>query len=311
MEQTLYKPLPYRHIYSAAKDSVENIRKRKNNEIKSLRSRWKKFNRIIGGGIDPNRIYSFSGISGSGKSSLVNELESDLITLNQQEDLIILNFSLEMQDSQQITRKISSKLRETTATLNSSHSTISDELFDRVRWAANEIRNYPIYYVNVMPDVTSIVNTIKHFQEVVAKDKWLIVFLDHTLLVKGGSDRTTIIELQNQFIDLKKIGKTTIIQITQMNRDIEKPERINNITGHYPMRSDLSSSDSIFQGSDVVAVIHRPETLNILYYGPHRLPVQNMVYLHILKNREGELAILEFENDLKYNNLIEPERGNN
>lgn len=43
----------------------------------------------------------------------------------------------------------------------------------------------------------------------------------------------------------------------------------------------------------------------ITAYGPQRLPVQNRIYLHFLKVREGELAILEFENDLKYNNLIE------
>lgn len=46
--------------------------------------------------------------------------------------------------------------------------------------------------------------------------------------------------------------------------------------------------------------------LNIQSYGPNRLPVRDKVYLHILKNRDaGECSILEFDNDLKYNNLIE------
>lgn len=46
--------------------------------------------------------------------------------------------------------------------------------------------------------------------------------------------------------------------------------------------------------------------LNIQSYGPNRLPVRGKVYLHILKNRDaGECSILEFDNDLKYNNLIE------
>ena len=75
------------------------------------------------------------------------------------------------------------------------------------------------------------------------------------------------------------------------------------------MRSDISSADAIFQGSDVVLVIARPETLGFAVYGPHRLPVQNKIYLHILKNRDaGDCVILEFENDLKYNNLIETTR---
>ena len=91
-----------------------------------------------------------------------------------------------------------------------------------------------------------------------------------------------------------------------MNRNIEAPERINNPLSHYPMRSDLSSSDAIFQASDYVLVIHRPEILNISEYGPNHLPTQNKVYMHILKNRDaGKPCILEFENDLMYNNLIE------
>jgi hypothetical protein len=46
--------------------------------------------------------------------------------------------------------------------------------------------------------------------------------------------------------------------------------------------------------------------LNIQSYGPNRLSVRDKVYLHILKNRDaGECSILEFDNDLKYNNLIE------
>ena len=91
-----------------------------------------------------------------------------------------------------------------------------------------------------------------------------------------------------------------------MNRNIEQPERINNPLSNYPMRSDLSSSDAIFQASDYVLVIHRPEILNIVEYGPNHLPTKNKVYIHILKNRDaGKPCILEFENDLKFNNLIE------
>lgn len=94
-----------------------------------------------------------------------------------------------------------------------------------------------------------------------------------------------------------------------MNRNIEAPDRINNPSMHYPMRSDISSADTIFHASDYVICIHRPELLNIQQYGPNRLLVKNKVYLHILKNRDaGECSILEFDNDLKYNNLIETVR---
>jgi hypothetical protein len=130
---------------------------------------------------------------------------------------------------------------------------------------------------------------------------------DHALLTKQvGSIIETISELERIFIQVKKLPLTSVIQIAQMNRNIEAPERINNSMNHFPMRSDLSSSDAIFQASDYVLVIHRPEILGITEYGPNKLPTANKVYMHILKNRDaGKPCILEFENDLAYNNLIE------
>ena len=71
MEQTLSsqhqaKILEYRHISSATGDIVKYIRDRKYRKTKSLATRWKKFNSIAMGGVEPNCIYTIAGISGSG-----------------------------------------------------------------------------------------------------------------------------------------------------------------------------------------------------------------------------------------------------
>ena len=281
---------------------------RKNHKIDSLRTRWPKFNTLCMGGIEPNAIYTFSGISGSGKSSLVNTLETDLIDLNPNRELVVLSFNFEMLASRQVGRKLSYKLKETTSTLYSAVSSIDDKAFEKVKNEAENIKKYPIYYVDTPSTVEHIAETIDYFYDVIAKGKWLIIILDHTLLVtsNGRDERTTIIDLQKLFMQIKKKPNISIIQISQMNRNIEQPERIINPTSHYPMRSDLSTSDFIFQSSDYVIVLHRPELLGITAYGPQRQLVADMVYLHFLKNREGDLKILRFINDLKYNNLIEP-----
>ena len=292
-----------------AQEAVNYIAGRREHNITSLKTRWMKFNKQCMGGIEPNTVYTIAGISGSGKSSMANLIQTDVIDLNPNEDIIVLTFSLEMVGFRQVGRTLSNKLRRTTSTLYSSETDLDESTFKDVINVSNQLKKYPIYFVDNPSTPTQVNNIIRWFYDKYVKNtnKHFVIIYDHALLTKQeGSTIETISELERVFIQAKKLPLTSVIQLAQMNRNIEQPERINNPLSHYPMRSDLSSSDSIFQASDYVLVIHRPEILNIQEYGPNHLPVNNKVYLHMLKNRDaGKPCILEFENDLMYNNLIE------
>lgn len=301
--------LKIRPISQVANEAVRYIKSRKEHNIVSLKTRWNKFNSQCMGGIEPNTIYTITGISGSGKSSWANLVQTDLIDLNPNQDVIVLTFSLEMVGFRQVGRTLSNKLRKTTSYLYSAYESLDDKTFTKVVDVTNQLKNYPIYFVDDPGSPAQVGATIRAFYDEYVKDtgKYFIIIYDHTLLTKQvGTAIETLSELEREFISIKKLPLTSIIQLSQMNRNIEEPERRNNPSSHYPMRSDLSSSDAIFQASDYVIVLHRPEQLNIHEYGPNRLPTANKVYLHILKNRDaGRPCILEFENDLAYNNIIE------
>ena len=306
MEQNLSNVRPMSVV---AQEAINYIRGRKERKIISLKTRWEKFNKQCMGGIEPNAVYTIPGISGSGKSSFANLLSTDIIDLNPSEDIIVLNFSLEMVAFRQVGRTLSNKLRKTTSTLYSSETSLDDGTFAQVVGVCKQLKEYPIYFVDSPTTPMQVQEIISTFYNTHVKGtgKHFIILYDHALLTKPiGSVLETIAELQRVFIQVKKLPMTSIIQIAQMNRNIETPERINNPLSHYPMRSDISSSDAIFQASDYVLVIHRPEMLGIQEYGPNHLPTKNKVYIHVLKNRDaGKPCILEFENDLMYNNLLE------
>ena len=308
--------LGVKHIKEPTKEIVRYIDDRRKGIVKSLKTRWNKFNRQCMGGIEPNTIYSIAGISGSGKSAFANSLESDLFDLNKTENFVVLSFNFEMLASKQVGRKLSYALKKTTAELysgmNDEKAKVSNSDYDEIVTEAKRIEKFPIYYVDRPGTVDQIRNTIIGFMDRPdMKNKWVIVFLDHTLLTRGREgeqERETLFNLQRMFMEMKKHGKTTIIQLSQMNRNIESTERLNNPSLHFPMRSDIFGGDSVFQASDYVIVLHRPEILGIKEgaYSPGKWLVKNRIYMHFLKVREGEPKILFFTNNLKYNSIEEP-----
>ena len=302
------KALPWRHISQASNTALRYIDGRRKGEIKSLTTPWKKFNNISMGGIEWQTITTIAGMSGSGKTAVLGQLETGLKDLNPGEDFAILSFNFEMLSSRLVARKLSNKMKITTQQLYSASENFSlnDNYYMNAVNEARKLNEYDIYYVDIPGSVKSLEATVLKFAHEMQKP--VIVMLDHTLLVKkagGAQDRDLLYDLMAMFNGLKKLIKVSFILISQMNRNIEASERIQNPDLHYPKKQDIFGADACYMYSDIVVVTHRPEMLGIRAYGPKRWPTDGAIFWHYLKVREGEPCIALMENNLAHNQILD------
>lgn len=96
MEQQFTDVFKFQTIAEVAEEATSYIDSRRKHLINPLKTRWKKFNKACCGGIEPNMVFTIAGISGSGKSALANMIQFDLFDNNPNQDIVVLNFSLEI-----------------------------------------------------------------------------------------------------------------------------------------------------------------------------------------------------------------------
>lgn len=312
-ERTGMKYIP---IEEAAREIIGYMNDRRKGKSKSLKTPWNKLNEACMGGIEWQSITTIAGMSGSGKSSIVNELETGLFDLNPEENFSVLNFNFEMLAMKIIGRKISKGLGLTTMELYSGQEdyNLSDEDYKRaLTLAKDKLSKYDIHYVDTPGTVEQIRKTILSFclsRDNKSKDSkhGTIVTLDHALLVSGKSgdiERKILFELMLMMNELKKSLKVSFIILSQLNRSIELPERLTNPDLHYPKKADIFGADSMYQFSDIVLVSHNPKQLGIKFYGPNKIPTDEKVFWHFIKMREGMPFVAVMRDNLKHNQILD------
>lgn len=321
--------MEYRHISHGVRRTLDLIEARKDGTLKSLRTSKAPLNDTLVGGIDWNRIISFAGLSGSGKSVLLEELRQDFIKLNTDQKFHILAFEFEMLIEDSLSRAVGAKIDRDVKTLYSAHAPLDSATLDLAKYELEKLNDSPIYYVDTAGTVDQIVRTIADFSAQVSKEDGLVVTLDHALLTKGKQsdmEKVIIDDLMRKFVDLKKSFaskglRIIFVVLTQLNRDIEKPERVTNQFLQYPTRNDIFASSAVFTCSDYVIITHRPSVVPGMreFYGPPTqlegkaypkgLPVyspsgQSMVYWHVIKERFGDTKIIPLVEDFKHSRLL-------
>ena len=237
-------------INEAVDEAIESLKEE--NKAHYYKTGIEKLDHALGGGVEQNLLVTIGGISGSGKSAIANIIETNIA--ENYENVVVLNFSFEMTAKSQVLRKLSSKMLCNTSQLREQlvHSQNALGNVSDARITVNpieEIRNKQVFYVEEAINVKQLCDIVSEFQRKCFEEKkWLVVFVDHALLIDGKSsdERTNVADLEKALIRLKKVGRTTIFQLMQLNRNIESAERRSNRLLHYPTRSDLSTADAVY-----------------------------------------------------------------
>lgn len=297
-------------ISQATDEALKYIIDRKEGNIKPLKTKWDKLNNILGGGLEWNTIIGICGMSSSGKTLLLNELEDSLFNNNPDEDFISINLNYEMMSRMLIIRKLSAKTNLTIKDILSVGNTmLSDVDIDDFKREIDVINKHPIYFYESPSTIKGIAEIIDYNWKL--HKKKIVLFLDHTILVRKSSTDSNTIDLLYNLMDMfnhaKKNYPIIIVISSQLNREIESTERIQRPSSlNYPKKGDIFGSESLFQMSDIVIVNHRPSQLNMKFYGEDRTPVtERDLFWHILKNRNGELAILRMIAEFKHMKIEE------
>ena len=316
MENESFKRvLPFITIEKAARQELNYIKGRMDGNFKSLLTPWRKFNQASMNGIEWGSIITVAGMSGSGKTAILNELETGLFEMNPKEKFAVLSFNFEMMARRLVGRKISKSLNITVkqmynADLEETSRNISQEQYQKAVEYARSIRDNPVWYVDMPGTVNEIGDTIEHFAMNMPEnlDRGILVTLDHSILVKKHGEQKTLdvlYQLAAKFNELKKKIKSSYVIVSQLNRAIESVERIQNKNLHYPQKSDVFGADALYQYSDIFMITHRPDILKLRTYGPEEEPVDGLIYWHYLKTRDGDPFVAKMKNLLKYNRVID------
>lgn len=228
----------------------------------------------------------------------------------------------------QVSRNLSGKLKISTNKLHSANKQyLSTADYKRVVEAAQPLKSYPIYYVDDVGTVEDIVDTIKIFiEKELTSNEGVIITIDHVLLTKGKfnqNEKQIIDHLMQTCVQLKKAyssrgRKIMFILLSQLNRDLEKQERVLNPLFHYPNKNDIFAASSVYYCSDVVLILHKPSIIEGIedLYGPpttgfpRGLPVYSpkkrpLIYWHIIKARFGVNKIIMMMDDFQNSRVLE------
>lgn len=311
--------LPIVDINTAIDNALKEVEEGIENEQQGLISRWPKLNKAALGNFRFGKTYVLGGMSGSGKSYILNMIRTDFLNrqlnVNFKKKYRLLHIAFEMTASDEMIRSVSGKVNMSYADILSSFKKLSQDEFNRVKYEMELMRNMDIDFIEVSGTVTEVENTILEYQ---AKhsDCLLVISLDHTLLTEYENEKDEVrlvTRLSRMFVKVRKQINCMSILVVQLNTEIEEQNRIIKPNLHYPIKRDIHGSKAIYQDADFIFIFHRPEILGISRYGPviidevQGYETEDKIFCHVIKSRHSNVGIIQYKQEFHIGNMIELE----
>ena len=281
---------------------IDYITSRAKGEIKSLRTQWEGFNSIGLNGIEWQSLYVIAARPGVGKTLIASSLTRELQNLNKEQDFAVLHFQFEMLGRNLALRELSSANKMNIRYLQSSGDDglppVSEADLHRLHVYVKSQSYRQDYVIDTPMTVLEMKKALIDFYKEVKKP--FIATLDHTLLVKQSGTETnrqqTLQHLATMMTEMKNALPVTFIVLTQLNREIDDPERQKpGSLSNFPTEADVYGSDFLLQCADVMVAFNRPAKYNLNTYGPQKFIIEPtdkyLLAMHVLKNRFGETGI--------------------
>lgn len=317
---------PWSNQKSAYQAALTYIAQRKQGLIGSFRTPWPKVNDAGVDGFEWHNLVVIGGRPKSGKTLIKDQIIREMSTHNPGQTINVLEFQLEM-----LAR--SSKVREFCAILEKPYKYIcsaskDDKLSDV---DLNTLYQYsksvvatdktPVDIVEKPCTVITFSKIITDYMEehsVIIEGKKVyintVVTLDHSLLLNKAKDENSktdmLYNLGETLTALKRKYPILFIVLSQLSRDMEKPERNENGKyGNYVLDNDIFGGDALFQHADIVIGINRPALKAIEYYGPERYHIvdDSVLIFHFLKCRNGDTRMSFFKAEFDKMRIVEME----
>lgn len=232
----------------------------------------------LGGGLYGSMLLTIGARPSTGKTAFSVNLAYQ--AMKNDKEVEVDFFTLEMNKQEMLNRFVSRMTGVSSSTLRSNADKLNGILKKLVNQSTSQLLASKLRVYDGLETLGEIVQTIRKNASRAKQGKYMAI-IDYIGLVKVPNVKERYIEVGEVTRELKRLTNEfniPIVALSQLSRGIE------NRNDKTPVLSDLRESGSIEQDSNVVAFLHRPESVND----------DHVVQLSIRKNREGELADINF-----------------